>query len=171
MPIVIPKNEINEFSLPRICVVTGSTESVTFQKMQFQYIPKWIAIFGIAPMLYLIFFFILRKTASGTMPFSEEGWAKVKAARRNTVIAVVAFMGALVASFSIGISGHSDFIWVLPLVAIGGLIGIIVTSILARKTMPVATLIDNVSVTMKLPSAEAESAINRHLNAGARSFA
>jgi hypothetical protein len=36
MSIVIPKNELNEFSLPRVCVATGQPGPVTFQKVQFQ---------------------------------------------------------------------------------------------------------------------------------------
>ena len=168
MAIVIPKNELNEFSLPRICVVTGQPGQITFQKVQFQFIPKWIAIFAIAPVLYLIFFMILRKSATGTLPFSEEGWNDVKAARRNVAFAVVGLVLACVAGGA-AIANLSGAGPVLMLVLLGsGIIAIAVTSLRIRKVYPFATLIDDAAVTLTLPSPQAEQLIQAHLSAGGR---
>lgn len=168
MAIVIPKNELNEFSLPRVCVTTGQPGAVTFQKVQFQFIPKWIAIFAIAPLIYLIFYFILRKTASGTLPFSEEGWARVKAARRNVAISVVVLLGGLFGGGVVASSMRDVGPLVMLVGFVGGLIALVVTSLQVRKVYPYSTLIDDRTVTLKLPSAEAEALISRHLSAGAR---
>ncbi len=168
MAIIIPKNELNEFSLPRICVATGQPGQVTFQKVQFQYIPKWIAVFAIAPVLYLIFFMILRRSATGTLPFSEEGWNEVKAARRNVALAVV---GLIVACFAGGAAAANlrDVGPLLMLILIvGGVIAIVVTSLRVRKVYPFVTLIDEAAVTLTLPSPEAERLIQAHLGAGGR---
>lgn len=168
MSIVIPKNELNEFSLPRVCVATGQPGPVTFQKVQFQFIPKWIAIFAIAPLLYLIFFMLLRKTANGTLPFSEPGWEAVKAARRNVLFSVLGLIGGcILGGFLAGVSRDLGPL-VMLVAVIGGFIAIIVTSLKIRKVYPFATLIDDNSVTLTLPSPEAERLISQHLSAGGR---
>lgn len=168
MPIVIPKNELNEFSLPRVCVATGRQGEVTYEKVQFQYFPKWIAIFAIAPLLYLIFFMLLRKSANGTMPFSPEAWAEVKAARRNVALAAVGFFALLMLG-GFAAARMPDVGFLVFLVAlVGGIVALGVTASRVRKVFPVATLIDNAHVTLKLPSLEAERIIEQHLSSGAK---
>lgn len=166
MPIVIPKNELNEFSLPRVCVATGQQGQVTFEKVQFQFIPKWIAIFAMAPLLYLIFFMLLRKTANGTMPFSPEGWENVKAARRNVLFSVFGLIGACVLGGVLAANVRD----VGPLLFLGaivvGIVAVVVTSMRIRKVFPFATFIDDANVTLTLPSPEAERLISQHLSAG-----
>ncbi len=93
MTIQIPKNELNEFfTAPRVLRDRSRGARDVSRRVQFQFIPKWIAIFAIAPLLYLIMFFVLRKSASGMLPFSDEAWQQVRAARRNVAIAVVALI-------------------------------------------------------------------------------
>jgi hypothetical protein len=168
MSIVIPKNELNEFSLPRVCVATGQPGPVTFQKVQFQFIPKWIAIFAIAPVLYLIFFMLLRKTANGTLPFSEQGWDAVKSARRNVLFSVIGMLGGMVLG-GLLVNVSRDLGPLVMLVAVfGGLIAIVVTSLKIRKVYPFATVIDDNAVTLTLPSPEAERLFTQHLSAGGR---
>ncbi len=168
MAIVIPKNELNEFSLPRICVATGQPGQVTFQKVQFQYIPKWIAVFAIAPVLYLIFFMIMRKSATGTLPFSEEGWNQVKTARRNVAFAVVGMLVACFAGGAAAVNLRGAGPVLMMVAVVGGFIAIIVTSLRVRKVFPFATLIDDAAVTLTLPSSQAEQQIQAHLSAGGR---
>ena len=164
MPIVIPKNELNEFSLPRVCVATGAQGQVTFEKVQFQFIPKWIAIFAMAPLLYLIFFMLLRKSASGTMPFSPEAWENVKAARRNVIFSVLGLIGASVLGGVLAANLRD----VGPLLFLVAIVGGIITSLRIRKVFPYATLIDDANVTLTLPSPQAEQLISQHLSAGKR---
>ncbi|MBL8915306.1 MAG: hypothetical protein JNM17_31675 [Archangium sp.] len=166
MSIVIPKNELNEFSLPRVCVATGAQGQVTFEKVQFQFIPKWIAIFAMAPLLYLIFFMILRKSASGTMPFSAEGWEAVKTARRNVIFSVLGLVGACVLGGVLAGAVRDAGPILFLLLLLGGIIGIVVTSMRVRKVFPFATFIDDANVTLTLPSPEAERLISQHLSAG-----
>ena len=164
MSIIIPKNELNEFSLPRVCVTTGQPGQVTFQKVQFQFIPKWIAIFAIAPLLYLIFFLLFRKSASGTLPFSDQGWEEVKAARRNVALSIVGLIGACF----LGGAAAANLRDAGPMLL---LVAIVVTSLKIRKVYPFATFIDDAAVTLTLPSPEAERLFQQHLNAGARKAA
>ncbi|HEY0882159.1 MAG TPA: hypothetical protein VGD87_11540 [Archangium sp.] len=169
MAIVIPKNELNEFSLPRVCCVTGQTGPVTFQKVQFQWIPKWIAIFAMAPLIYLVFYMLMRKTASGTMPFSEQAWNDLKVARRNMAIAVIGLIVAIMGSAAVAANTRGDVGPLLMLVSIiAGVIAIIVVAAKMQKLYPRATLVDDRAVTLTLPSPVAEDLFNRHLNAGAR---
>ncbi|MGV3625124.1 MAG: hypothetical protein ACO1OB_30165 [Archangium sp.] len=171
MAIVIPKNEMNEFSLPRVCVATGQQGAVTFQKTEFQYVPKWIAIFAFAPLLYLIFFFALRKTASGSLPFTEEAWANVKAARRNVALAAVGLVaGIFLSLFSISVLKDAGF--VLFLVAlVGGIAAIAVFSRKLQKAYPKVTLIDDRDVHLVFPSTQAEDMVRAHLSSGTRPVA
>jgi hypothetical protein len=169
MAIVIPKNELNEFSLPRVCVATGNPGAVTFQKVQFQFIPKWVAIFAVAPLLYLIFFMLLRKTASGALPFSEGAWANVKAARRNVGLAALGLVVGCVLGAVVSAQVGDDRAFLVFFVAlIAGIIFLVVMSLRLKKVFPVATLIDDQKVTLTLPSAEAERLFADHLRAGAR---
>lgn len=168
MAIVIPKNELNEFSLPRICVATGQPGQVTFQKVQFQFMPKWIAIFALAPLLYLVFFMLFRKSATGTLPFSEQAWNDVKTARRNVMISVFGMIGAAVACGVLMAQAPSAGPVLMLVAVFGGLIAIVVTSMRIRKVFPFATLIDDQAVTLTLPSPEAERLLSAHLSAGAR---
>jgi hypothetical protein len=172
MSLIIPKNELNEFSLPRVCVATGQPGPVTFQKVQFQWFPKWIAIFGVAPLLYLIFFMLLRKSANGTLPFSEEGWNRVKAARRNVAFSVLGLIGAIVAGAMLSANVRGDLGPMMMLVSIViGIVAIVFTSMQMRKVYPFATFIDDRAVTLTLPSPEAERLFEQHLNAGSRARA
>jgi len=168
MPIVIPKNELNEFSLPRVCVATGQAGPVTFQKVQFQFVPRWIAIFAVAPLLYLIFFMVLRKSASGTMPFSEQGWEEVKRARRNVMFSGLGLLAAVFLGVGAIASLKDVGLLVFFAVILGGVIALVATSMRVRKVFPFATFIDDQAVTLTLPSPQAEQLISRHLSAGAR---
>lgn len=168
MAIVIPRNELNEFSLPRICVATGQPGQVTFQKVQFQFMPKWIAIFALAPLLYLVFFLLFRKSATGTLPFSEQAWNDVKTARRNVTISVLGMIGAAVLSGVLMVQAPNAGPVMMLVAVFGGLIAIVVTSMRIRKVYPFATLIDDQAVTLTLPSPEAERLLSAHLSAGAR---
>ncbi len=168
MTIVIQKNELNEFSLPRVCVTTGQPGQVTFQKVQFQFIPKWIAIFAIAPLLYLIFFMILRKNATGTLPFSEQGWEEVKAARRNVMFAVLGLIATCVGGGVLAANLRDLGPLLMLGLIIAGVIATVVTSMRVRKVYPFATFIDDHAVTLTLPSPEAARLFQAHLSAGAR---
>lgn len=167
MAINIPKDELNEFSLPRVCVVNGKPGPVTFQKVQFQFAPQWLAIFFLAPLIYLLLYFLLRKTASGTLPFSEEGWNAVKAARRNMAFAGLALFAGIAAG--VGLTrAHLSIGENVVFASLGlGIVALAVTTWRFRKTYPSVTLIDDRSLTLKLPSADAEQAFRAHLNAGA----
>ncbi len=171
MAITIPRNELNEFSLPRVCVATGQPGAVTFQKVEFQYVPKWIAVFAMAPLLYLIFYFMLRKTASGTLPFSDETWSNLKTARRNVLLAVAGLVGAvflgvaLMAAFD-DVGGLLFFVLIIAsIIAIG------VATRKVRKLYPTVTRIDERDVHLKFPSTQAEDLVRAHLSAGARPVA
>src|SRR6185295_9262388 len=74
----IPKNELTEFDLPRVCSITGETNGVAFFDVSFQFIPRSAALFYLfcGPIGYLVAMSFMRKTASGKMPFVEEAYRK-----------------------------------------------------------------------------------------------
>jgi hypothetical protein len=172
MAIVIPKNELNEFSLPRVCCVTGEAGPVTFQKVQFQWVPPWTAALAIAPLLYLIFYMMLRKTASGTMPFSEQAWTALKTGRRNMAFAVLGLILGIVGATAVttNVKGDVGPMLVLASVVVG-LIAIGVVGVKMKKLYPRCTRVDDRAVTLTLPSPRAEQLFTQHLTAGARQAA
>jgi hypothetical protein len=120
-----------------------------------------------APVLYLIFYFLLRKTASGTMPFTEEAWQRVKAARRNVGLSILGLIvGAVAAGALMGNDSDTGPLLLLGFL-VAGIIGIVVTAMRVRKVFPYATIIDDQTVTLTLPSPEAERLFTQHLTAGA----
>ncbi len=172
MPVAIPKNELNEFSLPRVCVVTGERGPVTFQPVRFQWNPPWIAIFALAPLLFLIFMLAFRKTASGALPFSDAGWESVKAARRNAAIAGAALVLGCIGAGALGGALGGDVVAPLILgVVVFGVIAVIVLATRVRKYFPTVKSIDDQFVHLKLASPEAERLFIEHLNAGSRKVA
>jgi hypothetical protein len=172
MPVAIPKSELNEFSLPRVCVVTGEQGPVTFQPVRFQWNPPWIAIFALAPLLFLIFMLAFRKTASGTLPFSDAGWEAVKAARRNVLIAVVGLIfGCIGAGALAGAVGGDSAALLVVGVVIVGILAVVIFSVRVRKVFPTVQKIDDQFVHLKLASPQAESLFQAHLSAGARKTA
>jgi hypothetical protein len=111
----------------------------------------------------------LADSATGTLPFSEQGWEAVKTARRNVVFAVLGLIVACILGGGLTAQVPGD---VGPFVLLGsvllGVIALVVMSTRVRKVYPYATFIDDKAVTLKLPSADAEQLISRHLSAGAR---
>ncbi len=91
-------------------------------------------------LLYLIFVSIHRKTANGTLPFSEEGWNEVKSARRNILFAVLGLVfGCIVAGVLLPSAGDMGLVLMIA-VLIGGTAGIGLTSKQIKKVYPFATL-------------------------------
>ncbi|MCK8498026.1 hypothetical protein ACJ2CR_22925 [Myxococcus faecalis] len=165
--VVIPKNELSEFDLPRVCVITGQTEGITFQPVKFAYYPRWLLIFApLAAVIVLLIAALLTKRAQGTLPFSEEGWAQWKRAK---LVYGLSFLGTIAVLFGsiftfAGNARTGGYLMVAVLVAV--LIPVVAYFVAVKGKVPQALRIDDRNITLRLPSDEAASAILRHLQAG-----
>ena len=93
--VTIPVNEMNSFDLPKVCVITGSKDNITFQDKKFSWVPPWARLFGA-----LIQALVARR-ANGQLPFSPEGWEKHKGAGRWMALGIVGmfaiwFLGGII---------------------------------------------------------------------------
>jgi hypothetical protein len=163
--LVLPVNEMNEFDLPRVCIVTGQTEGVVFKDVKFSWYPRWVVIFVLVNVLLAaIIGLILTKKAKGQLPFTEEAWKKWKQGQLffglSCVMAILTFVGGI----SMMAAGRSEF----------GVTGVVLTFAVpitiwarfVRNKGPMVERIDDGQVTLKIPSDFAADAISRHLVAG-----
>lgn len=159
----LPENELNEFDLPRICIVTGKTEGVVFKPVKFSWYPRWVAALVIINLLIAaIVAAILTKRVKGELPFTEEAYKQWK---RGQVLFTLSVIAALVAFFAgiIMLAGEKLAVvgLLLMLASFVGPIAIYLTQL--KNKGPVVHRIADGTVTLQLPSAAATDAIRRHL--------
>jgi hypothetical protein len=163
--IILPADELNEFDLPRVCVVTGQTENVVFKPVKFSWYPRWVAVFILLNLLIAaIIAFALTKRVKGHLPFTEEAF---KAWRTGITLFALSIVGA----FGLFVGGMfllgSDY----PALGAAALVATVavptaVGVLLVRHKGPVVQRIADGRITLKLPSDTAVEMIKRHLVSG-----
>ncbi|MFL5346279.1 MAG: hypothetical protein ACJ8AT_15935 [Hyalangium sp.] len=163
--IVLPADELNEFDLPRVCVVTGQTENVEFKPVKFAWYPRWtVALVIVNVLIAAIVASILTKRVKGHLPFTEEAYKRWWMGRvffgLSFLVAIALFIGGCVMIDS------------GPGAAVALLIGLALATpiaaflLFARNKGPVVQRIAEGRITLKLPSEEAALQIEQHLFAG-----
>lgn len=157
----IPNNELTEFDLPRVCVMTGSYDAIEFRPVKFQWYPRWIAIFAFALLIAAILIAVMTKRVNGHLPFSPAGWEKYQRGKRFTIFALLAFIGGLFMIIAGGGANSGALVglgcvvaFVLPIVFLVGF---------TRGTRITVTKITDSHITLKLPSDVAADAFSSHL--------
>ena len=163
--IILPADELNEFDLPRVCVVTGQTENVVFKPVKFAWYPRWVVVFVLINVLIAaIIAFALTKKVKGHLPFTEEAF---KAWRTGILLFAL--------SIPLGIALFVAGIWLLSsaneaLGAAALVASVAVPTFVGIKFMrhrgPVVQHISDGLITLKLPSDEAVMRIEQHLVSG-----
>ena len=161
----IPNGELSEFDLPRVCVMTGSFESIEFHPVKFQWYPRWIAVFvPFAMLIALILIAVMTKRVSGKLPFSTDGWERYQRGKRFSIFAVLAFFGG----FALAVVGGINEL--TPLVIVGLLVMLVLPIVLlvgfTRGTRINVTRITESHITLKLPNDAAAEAFSAHLLGG-----
>ncbi|MCP3165099.1 hypothetical protein [Myxococcus qinghaiensis] len=166
--VVIPKNELSEFDLPRVCVITGQTEGISFKPVKFAWYPRWLLIFvPFAALIVLLIAIALTKRAKGTLPFSEEGWARWQ---RSKLLFGLSFLGTiaiLVGGIAV-FAGRSDGTPILVAVLLAVLLPVVAYYAVMKGRVPLVKRIDNRHLTLSLPSESAATTITAHLSSGRR---
>jgi hypothetical protein len=158
-------NEMTEFDLPRVCVVSGATSGVVFKDVKFQWYPRWIGAFGVAPFIMIILMATLSRRAQGKLPFTEEAW---DAWQRAKLLLGLSLCGGL------ALMVLSSFLFSKELVAAGFIciafaialpVSVGITQLRGRGVTCVK--IEKSSIHLKIPSDEAARHFSRHLKGGA----
>lgn len=166
--VVIPKNELSEFDLPRICVITGQTEGISFKPVKFAWYPRWLLIFlPFAALIVLLIAIILTKRAKGTLPFSEEGWARWQ---RSRLLFGLSFLGtiAILVGGIVVFAGKGNGTPILVAVLVAVLVPVVAYFTAVKGRVPLVKKIDERTITLRLPSDSAATTIAAHLNSGRR---
>jgi hypothetical protein len=163
--LTLPSNELTEFDLPRVCVITGATDGVVFKDVKFQWYPRWVAALIIINVLIAaVVAMALTKKVKGKLPFTEEGYA---AWRRGVLMNVLGWLGALALLFG-GIFSFAGGIPELGGLCLAAMVALPITTyfVFARGRMLRCTEITATQITLELPSSSAVDAMTRHLFAG-----
>ncbi|WP_224362363.1 hypothetical protein [Hyalangium versicolor] len=163
--IVLPADELNEFDLPRVCVVTGQTENVQFKPVKFAWYPRWIVVLVLINVIIAaIVAQVLMRRVKGQLPFSEEAYQRWRMGRvyfgLSFVLALALLFGGVFAMDSSGALGG-----VMMLLAVASPIAAGLAFV--RNKGPVVLRIEDGRITLKLPSEQAVLQLQEHLNAGA----
>lgn len=162
----IPLNEMTSFDLPKVCVITGSTQNVGFHPVKFQWYPRWIAVFAFAPLIMVIVMLILMRRAKGELPFSEDAWAawkKGKLLMGLSAVGSIVLAGAGIAA----LANRLEAVGAVALLAAVALPIVIGVKFLAGRG-PTCLRIGEAHLELKIKSDSAALAIERHLAGGAR---
>jgi|GEM_PF-2359410 len=166
--VVIPKNELSEFDLPRVCVITGQTEGITFRPVKFAWYPRWLLIFvPVAALIVLLIAMALTKRAKGTLPFSEEGWARWQRAKLLFGLSLLGTIAILVGGIT-AFAGRSDGSPILVAVLLAILLPLVAYLAVMKGRVPQAKRIDERNLTLSIPSESAAATITAHLSFGRR---
>lgn len=164
--ITLPANELTEFDLPRVCVVTGQSEGVVFKDVKFQWYPRWVvALVLINVLIAAIVAAVLTKKVKGKLPFTEAAYT---AWRRGILLQTLSIVGAIVAFIAGAIFMGSDreavggFLMVAALVVP---IAVYFTQV-KGKTVSCTRIADG-TLDLTIPSDAAAISIQNHLHAGA----
>ncbi len=163
--LAIPENEMTSFDLPKVCIITGSNQNVSFKPVKFQWYPKWIGVFGIAPLIMIILMMVLMRRAKGELPFTEEAWAAWQKGKMLMIVSVfgsLVLLGAAIAAF-----GNNVGVGALLLIAAIGLPIFVGIKFLAGRG-PTCLKIADGRIDLKIKSDAAATAIRQHLDGGGR---
>ena len=162
----IPNGELSEFDLPRVCVMTGSMETIEFRPVKFAWYPRWVGSLVICAWpLALIMMQVMTKRVSGKLPFSPPGWERYQRGKRMSIFAVLSFFVGLILCIAAGAAELPALIFVGLALAL--IVPLVLIICFTRNTRINVTKITDSHITLKLPSNEASDAFSAHLRGGA----
>lgn len=159
----IPLNEMTSFDLPKVCVLTGETQDVAFQKVKFQWYPRWVAVLACAPLIAVIVMLVMMKRAQGELPFSPRGYGAYKTAKMMLALAILACIGLILGSLFL-LETSAPAAGALLLVGIA--VPVAISIVFVRGKTVGVTRIDDTGITLRIPNAAAAQAISDHLMGG-----
>jgi hypothetical protein len=163
--VVLPADELNEFDLPRVCVITGQTEGVEFKPVKFAWYPRWIvALVIINVLIAAIVASILTRRVKGQLPFTEEAYKRWRMGRVYFGLSFLVALGLFVGGILVLDTRVPELSGAFMLVAVA--IPIAAGLIFVRNKGPAVQRIEDGQITLKLPSEEAVIRLQEHLVSG-----
>ncbi len=162
--IEIPAGELNSFDLPKVCVMTGATDStVEFRKVKFQWHPRWVfALILVNLLIMAIVAQIMTKRVQGELAFSEAAWKRWRLWKVLAVFAALGMVFGIIGGVVLTIDEPAAGISVTVLAFALGLTGIIMGQ---RAGPQVVSIKDNV-LTLKITNPEVSSRYQQQLRVG-----
>lgn len=162
----VPSGELTHFDLPKICVITGGREGVSFREVKFSWYPRGLAILFLMPILAVIVIRLMTRTTKGQLPFTDAGYSRYRRARLvmplSLVLAVFLWAGALYVTRDAHLSDGASIAMFLLFLALpfGTYLAFV------RGHTLKCTLINETKTTLEIPSEDAARAIHAHLVGG-----
>ncbi len=163
----IPDAELNEFDLPRVCVVTGNTTDVVFKKVKFQWYPPWVGVFVLVnPIIFAIIATIMMKRSAGQLPFTEEAHAAWKRGQLALGLSIVGAVFTLIGG--VALMANEQMVPGVLLLVLTLAVPIAVGVTMSRGRGPRVVRIKDGLTVIRVPSAQGAQAIAAHLSQGGR---
>lgn len=164
--ITIPKEAVTEFDMPRVCVATGATEGVEYHRVKFSFVPMWARMsVAFCGLIGLILMALNTRRVEAEIPFTAEAWTRYQRAKIVPVVIILASLVLLVVPLMI----DPDLALVGFVAFFAAVIGAVVYAVTVMKSSgPICKNIDETSITLEIPDAEAARAIEERLTGGAR---
>lgn len=143
--LVAPKGAV----LPDVCIYSGEPSRDRVQRKLVWVPPALAALVVISPLIYLIVYFIVRKT--GTLDYSLGEAARKR--RQSGIAIAIGSIGVFVALLFIGL--NTDAGSFIPLALLLFIVGLVVGTLRARVVQLVK--IDKTHIHLKLPPAAAQA--------------
>jgi hypothetical protein len=157
----LPKNAVSEFDLPRVCVATGETEGVSYQKVTFTFVPLWARLsVGFCGIIGIILMIVNTKKVEAEIPFTDAAFRTFKVAR---IVPLALILGA-VALMVVPIVIDPELVLFSIVVFVAGLVAaIIYIQAVTRPSGPMVKEIDDEFITLEIPNDEAARAIEERV--------
>ena len=164
--VVLPKTAVTEFDLPRVCVATGATEGVQYRKVKFTFIPMWARMsVAFCGLIGVILMMLNTRRVEADVPFTDDAWTRYQRAKWVPLVLILGGIPLMI--LPVLISPDLALVGFVAFLAI--VIGAVVyaTTVL-KEAGPLCKNIDEESITLDIPNAEAAAAIEQRLAGGGR---
>lgn len=157
----LPKTAVSEFDLPRVCVATGATEGVTYQKVTFTFVPMWARLsVAFCGLIGVVLMMLNTRRVEAEIPFTQEAFARYKRAR---VIPLAIILGGLALMF-VPMAISPDLILIGAVVFFAAVIGgVVYAQTVTKQSGPICKEIDEQTLTIELPNDAAARAFEARL--------
>jgi hypothetical protein len=160
----IPKTAVTRFDLPPVCVATGATTGVSYQKLAFAYVPMWARLSVVfCGLIGVILILVNTQRVHAEVPFTDAAFA---AYRRGKAI-VAALIAAAFLPLIGGLLVAADALLIGLVLFVALLVAAAIYATVVLKNLgPTCKEIDSAHIRLAIPSEAAANAIVERLGLG-----
>lgn len=159
--VTLPKEAVTEFDLPRVCVATGATEGVEYKRVKFSFVPMWARMsVAFCGLIGVVLMMMNTRRVEAEVPFTAEAWSRWQRAK---IIPAAIILGGIPLIF-LPILVDPDFAPIGFIAFFAAVIaGVVYAATVTKSAGPICKNIDEGTITLDIPSAEAAEAIEARL--------